>query len=264
MTVESDEIWNTWAAIREKAPLVHSVTNLVSMDIMANLLLAIGASPVMAHATEEVADFAKMAGAVNINMGTLDGAWVESMQAAAVAARRAGTPWLFDPVGVGATPYRTGVAASLIAIKPAIVRANASEVLALNGGTGGKGVDSSHGSDQALEAAKDLARRKETVVAVTGASDYVTDGSRVARIDNGHPLMGRVTATGCALTAAIGAALAVTGEPFRAACHTLVCYGVAGELAAEQAAGPGSFRVAFLDALANLDRATLAARAKLS
>ncbi len=264
MTATSEEVWTTIAAIRAQAPLVHSVTNLVSMDIMANVLLAIGASPVMAHATEEVADFARIAGAVNINMGTLDAAWVESMQAAAAAARRAGTPWLLDPVGVGATAYRNANAASLLLLKPAILRANASETLALAGGAGAKGVDASHGAEQALEAAKGLAARHGAVVAVTGASDYVTDGEHVVRIDNGHPLMARVTATGCALTAVMGAALAVTGEPFAAAVHALVAYGIAGEMAAERAAGPGSFRVHFLDCLAGLDRAAVEARMKLA
>lgn len=252
-----EAVWSTMAAIREQGPLVHSVTNLVSMDIMANMLLAIGASPVMAHATEEVAAFAQMAGAVNLNMGTLDAAWVDSMRAAAVAASRAGTPWLFDPVGVGATAYRNGVAASLIAHKPSIIRGNASEILALAGGAGGKGVDASHGVEEAQAVARDLAERSGAVIAVTGASDYVTDGTRAAKIDNGHPMMARVTATGCALTAVMGAALAVTGAPFTAACHALAAYGIAGEVAATGAAGPGSFRVAFLDAIATLDQTTI-------
>ncbi len=264
MTGSSEEVLTTLAAIREQAPLVHSVTNLVSMDIMANMLLAIGASPVMAHATEEVAEFAKIAGAVNINMGTLDSPWIESMQAAAVAARRAGTPWVFDPVGVGATAFRSGTAASLITLQPAIIRANASEVLALGGGTGAKGVDASHGVEQALEVAKEVAQRNATLIAVTGVSDYVTDGDRVARIDNGHTMMARVTATGCALTAVMAAALAVTGEPFTAAVHALIAYGIAGEIAAQSAGGPGSFRVAFLDSIATLDQAAIEAHMKLA
>ncbi len=264
MTDASDQVWATVKSVRERAPLVHNVTNLVSMDIMANLLLAVGASPVMAHATEEVAEFAGMAGAVNINMGTLDAAWIESMQAAAAAARRAGTPWLFDPVGVGATAYRTATAASLLTLQPAVVRANASEVLALTGGPAGKGVDASHGTEQAVEVAMTLARRSGAVVAVTGVSDYVTDGVRVARIDNGHAMMARVTATGCALTAFIAAAVAAIEDPFKASMHALAAYGIAGELAAAEAKGPGSFRVAFLDSLAGLDEATIARHLKLS
>ncbi len=264
MTESSAAVWSTVVAIREKGPLVHSVTNLVSMDIMANVLLAIGASPVMAHATEEVAAFAKMAGAVNINMGTLDAPWVESMRAAAAAAGRAGTPWLFDPVGVGATAYRNGVAASLITHKPSIIRGNASEILALAGGAGGKGVDASHGVEEAEAVARNLAERTGAVVAVTGASDYVTDGARQKRIDNGHPMMARVTATGCSLTAVMAAAVAVTADPFTAAGHALAAYGIAGEIAAEAAAGPGSFRVAFLDAIANLDQAAIADRIRLA
>lgn len=263
MDESSDQVWATCRAIRDKAPLVHSVTNFVSMDLMANLLLAVGASPVMAHATEEVAELAAIAGAVNVNMGTLDSAWVESMQAAASAARRAGTPWVFDPVGVGATAYRSGTAANLMTFKPSVVRGNASEILALTGGAGARGVDASHGVEQAVEAAMALAKRSGAVIAVTGASDYVTDGVRIARIDNGHPLLARVTATGCALTAFVAAAVAATGELFTATQHAIALYGIAGELAAEGARGPGSFRVAFLDALASLDREAVAARLKL-
>jgi len=264
MDATGDQVFRTLQAIRDKRPLVHSVTNFVSMDIMANLLLAVGASPVMAHATEEVGALAEIAGAVNINMGTLDGAWVESMQTAAAAARRAGTPWVFDPVGVGATPYRTGTAANLMTLKPTVVRGNASEVLALTGGSGGKGVDASHAVEQAVEAAVDLARRSGAVVAATGASDYVTDGIRIVRIDNGHPLLSTVTATGCALTAFIGAAVAATGEAFVATQHAIALFGIAGEIAAEQARGPGSFRVALLDALYQLDREAVTGRIKLS
>ncbi|GAB5471594.1 MAG: hydroxyethylthiazole kinase [Rhodospirillales bacterium] len=254
----SAQVWTTVAAVRQTGPLVHNIANFVSMDIMANLLLAVGASPVMAHATEEVADFAAMAGAVTVNMGTLDSGWIESMRAAAAGARKAGTPWLLDPVGVGATAYRTGIAVGLLSFAPSLIRGNASEIMALTGGAGGKGVDASHASSQALDAAKALAAKSGALVVVTGASDYVTDGSRVARVDNGHHMMARVTATGCALTAFIAAAVAATEDSFEASLHALAAYGIAGEIAAERSAGPGSFRVAFLDALANLEQADIA------
>ncbi|MEO1194380.1 MAG: hydroxyethylthiazole kinase [Pseudomonadota bacterium] len=269
MGATAAEVWTTVQAIRERGPLVHNLANYVSMDIMANLLLAAGASPVMAHATEEVGAFAAMAGAVTVNMGTLDDRWVESMQAAATAASQAGTPWLLDPVGVGATRYRTGVAQMLLKLKPQVIRGNASEVMALLGAQaglegGGKGVDSLHGSDEALSAAQALAASSGAVVVVTGARDYVTDGSHGGQVDNGHPLMARVTATGCSLTAFMGAALSVQPDRVSACLHALAAYGIAGEIAAERAQGPGSFRVAFLDAIAGLTEAQIAERARLA
>jgi hydroxyethylthiazole kinase len=168
---------------------------------------------------------------------------------------------VLDPVGVGATAYRTGVARDLLAIGPTVLRANASEVLALAGAARAptKGVDSSHGSDQAIEAAGALARDSGSIVAVTGAVDYVTDGARALRVQNGHPLMTRVTALGCTSSAVVAAFLAVETDPLAAAAEALGVFGLAAQLAAEKAEGPGGLRWRLLDALASLDQTALQA-----
>lgn len=257
--LDGEAVWQSLLALRSEAPLVHNIANFVAMDLAANVLLAVGASPVMAHAREEVADMVAIAGALTINIGTLDPAWVEAMEIAAEKARALGKPWVLDPVGAGATPYRNEVLKRLVALKPTVIRGNGSEILALRGKAAARGVDSANASVEALDAARDLAKRTGGIVAVTGAVDYVTDGRRLAACANGHPLMGRVTATGCALTALVGALLALE-EPFAATLHALAIYGVAGEIAAQKADGPGSFRVHFLDSLAALDRVALAER----
>lgn len=258
-----DATWRTRLALNAEAPLVHNITNLVAMDLAANVLLAVGASPVMAHARDEVADMVGLAGALTINIGTLDPDWVEAMHLAVDRARELDKPWILDPVGAGATPYRNRVLKELLAKQPTVIRGNGSEILALKGKAAARGVDSANASVEALDAARSLARKTGGIVAVTGAVDYVTDGQRLAAVANGHPLMGRVTATGCALTALVGAAVAVTGEPFDGTLHALAIYGVAGELAALQADGPGTFRAHFLDALHKFDRASLAERLRV-
>jgi hydroxyethylthiazole kinase len=241
----------TLSAIRERGPLVQNITNFVAMDLAANTLLAVGASPAMVHAPEESAEFAGIAGALTINLGTMERHWVDSAEAAAKAAVAAGVPWVLDPVAVGATGFRRGNAARLLACKPTVVRGNASEIMTLAGVSGaeGKGVDSSVGSEAAAEAATALARETGAVVVVTGATDIVTDGHRRATCGNGHEMMTRITATGCALTALTGACLAVEPDPLTAALHALAIFGVAGEEAAAAAAGPGSLRWRLLDAL---------------
>ena len=190
------------ALLRAKRPLVHNITNLVVMNWTANILLALGASPVMAHALEEVEEFAAMAGALVVNIGTLDAGFVEAMISAAETARKQHVPWILDPVGVGATRYRTETARKLLERKPAIIRGNAGEILALAGEAAGavKGVDSLAASDASLHAAQRLAKKAGALVAVTGAVDYVTDGERVARVEGGHAMSQQVTGTGCAAT----------------------------------------------------------------
>lgn len=244
------EVWRSLSLLRSQRPLVHCVTNYVAMDISANLLLAAGASPVMAHALEEVEDIAGAAGALAINIGTLDERWVESMLAAAKAAVEAGVPWVLDPVGVNATAYRLEVAKRLMGLQPTVIRGNASEIATLGGGGGGgQGVDSTIESFDALDAAQELARKTGAVVAITGAVDYVTNGRELVAVANGHELMSRVTAVGCALTALTAACLAVRADALSAAVHSLVLMGIAGELAAERAQGPASFRMQLLDSL---------------
>ena len=252
-----DERLDPWGAlerVRERAPLVHCITNYVAMDVAANALLAVGASPAMVHAAEEVEEFVGISSALTVNIGTLSPAWVESMARAADRASAAGTPWVLDPVGAGATRYRTGVARDLARRRPSVVRGNASEILTLAGEVGGtKGVDSTRGADEARPAAEGLARALGCVVAVTGAVDYATDGRRTLAVRHGHPLMTRVTALGCALTGVTGALLAVEPDPLLAAAYALALFGLAGEAAAEGAAGPGTLRVRLMDALHTLE-----------
>ena len=253
------------ARLRARGPLVHNITNYVVMNTTANALLAIGASPAMVHAMPEAAAFAPLAQALVINIGTLSPAWVEAMEQAAAAANAAGVPWILDPVAAGATAYRSDASKRLLALGPAIVRGNASEIMALAGDTGaaGKGVDSTEGSDAARAAARALAAQTRCVVAVTGAIDYVTDGTRMTGIANGDPMLSRVTGTGCAATALCGAFLGAGLPAFDAAIAGLAAIGVAAEKAVATANGPGSFQVALIDALYTLDGATLAAGANL-
>lgn len=242
------------ARMRAAAPLVQNITNYVAMNPMANILLAAGASPAMVHAREEAAEFAAIADALTINIGTLSADWLESMVEAATAANAAGTPWVLDPVAVGATAFRRGAGESLVALGPTLIRGNASEILALaQQAESGKGVDANDSVAAAESAATRLARATGAVIAVTGPVDFVTDGRRAARVANGHPLMPRVTALGCSLTGVAGAFLGARCDPFEGTVAALAYYGFAGEMAAVGAPGPGTFAVRFLDALAGVD-----------
>ncbi|MEG1833011.1 MAG: hydroxyethylthiazole kinase [Burkholderiaceae bacterium] len=238
------------ARVRSSAPLVHCLTNEVVQSITANVLLALGASPAMIVADEEVADFAAISGAVLINVGTLYPARLQAMQLAVAAAHAAGRPWTLDPVAAGVLAYRTSALHGLISHKPAAIRGNASEILSLAGITAaGKGVDSTAASSAAIAAAQSLALMSGAVVAVTGEIDYVTDGHQTWSVTGGHPLMTRVVGTGCALSAVVAAFTA--GAPDRLVATAAACAVMAraGELATRVAAGPGSFLPAFLDAI---------------
>lgn len=263
MILSADTIWKLLAVVRERQPLVHNITNFVVMNNTANALLALGASPAMVHSSDEVEDFVAISQALVINIGTLYSEQIAACKLAAIKAKAVGVPWVLDPVGAGATPYRRAAASALARLAPSVIRGNGSEILTLAEQTQsgqGKGVDSSHGSETALDAARQLATDTEAAVAITGAVDYVTDGRRVAAIENGHPLMTRVTGLGCSATAVIGAFLAVERDAFAATVAALAVFGVAGEIAAARSPGPGSLQVALLDALYLLDEATLAAR----
>ncbi|QIJ44521.1 hydroxyethylthiazole kinase (plasmid) [Rhizobium leguminosarum] len=253
-------------AMREKPPLVQCITNYVAMNIAANVLLASGASPAMVHAAEEAGEFAGIASAVTINIGTLSTQWIEGMQAAAKAATSAGKPWVLDPVAHYATAFRRNAVAELLALRPTIIRGNASEIIALAGGESrGQGVDSRDPVEQAEGSARWLAERQQAVVAVTGAVDFVTNGERAVRIEGGSALMPQVTALGCSLTCLVGAFAATAPEDiFGATVAALATFAIAGEEAALGAAGPGSFSWRFLDALTALDPETLDARARVS
>jgi hydroxyethylthiazole kinase len=236
------------------------------MEVVANCLLALGASPAMVHAEDEVEDFVGIASALVINIGTLSPPWVAAMERAARRANALGKPWVLDPVGCGATPYRTRTAAALAGLGPTVIRGNASEIMALAGATSGptRGVDSSHEASEAFAAGSALARDLGTVVAITGAVDHVTDGERLLRVSNGDPAMTRVTALGCAASGVVGAFLAIEPEPLPAAASALAVFGLAGERAAAAAAGPGSLRVRIVDELAALEERALASGVRIA
>ena len=245
-------------ALHAQAPLVHCITNYVAMNIAANVVLAAGASPAMVHSDLEVADFVPISGALTINIGTLSPTWVAAMQKAADTAVATGKPWVLDPVAHFATPYRGEVVRDLIARKPSIIRGNASEILALSGAaTAGKGADSGDSVADAHSAATALAKAQGCVVAITGEVDFVTDGTRAAQILGGSDLMPKITAMGCSLTALMGAFAAIA-PPFEATVAALAMFAEAGDRAARKADGPGSFQIAFLDALSHIAPADLA------
>jgi hydroxyethylthiazole kinase len=239
------------ARLRERAPLTHCLTNAVVQNFTANVLLAAGAAPAMVPAAEEAGDFARIADALLVNVGTLTAPEAEAMRIAVAAAREAHTPWVLDPVAVGALRLRTGLAGELVALSPTIVRGNPSEILALAGAAGGgRGVDSTAGVEEAVDAAADLARRTGSVVAVSGVVDHVTDGRTVVEVAGGDVLLTKVTGAGCALGALMAAFAAVSATPLDAAVEASRLMAQAAERAAAAARGPGSFAVALLDELA--------------
>ena len=254
------------ALIRERKPLIHQITNYVVMNETANATLALGALPVMAHAPQEVEEMASAASALVLNIGTLSDTWVESMVLAGLAANRAGVPIVLDPVGAGATRYRTETSQRLLGeLRVAVVRGNSAEIATLAGKEAQiRGVEAV-GEAGRPELAREAARALGAVVAVTGPVDHVSDGVTVCAVANGHELLGTVTGTGCMSTAITGCFLGVRADdPLAAATEALVAFGVAGEDAAKKAKGPGSFHVALYDALYGLDPKKLDSRAKLS
>jgi hydroxyethylthiazole kinase len=256
----------TLAELRERKPLVHQITNYVVMNETANATLAIGALPVMAHAPEEVEEMVGLASALVLNIGTLSERWIDAMLLAGRAATERGIPVVLDPVGAGATRYRTETAKRILAeVGVTVMRGNAGEVATLVGVAAEvRGVESISAGDGAAEVARAAGRSLGLVAAVTGAVDHVSDGERVVAVANGVPLLGAVTGTGCMSSAITGCFLAAKPDaPLEAAVEALAAFGVAGEDAAEGARGPGSFHVALYDALWNLDPATLDARARI-
>jgi hydroxyethylthiazole kinase len=251
--------------VRERKPLVHQITNYVVMNETANATLALGALPVMAHAREEVAEMARIAGALVLNIGTLSPHWVEAMLIAGVAANEAGVPVVLDPVGAGATSFRTETAKRILGqVDVAVLRGNAGEIATLVGVQAEvRGVESIAAGDDVAAIARAAASAFDVVASVTGPVDHVSDGERVAAIGNGDPLLATVTGTGCMSSAITGCFLAVD-DPFEAAVAALVAFGVAGEDAARDAKGPGSFHVGLYDALAMLDPETLDGRARVT
>ena len=251
--------------IRERKPLVHQITNYVVMNETANATLALGALPVMAHALQEVEEMASAASALVLNIGTLSDDWVVAMLVAGRAANKAGAPVVLDPVGAGATSYRTETSRRLLGeLDVAVVRGNSAEIATLAGQSAEiRGVEAIGGSG-GPELAREAARALGCVAAVTGPVDHVSDGERTVSVSNGHELLGTVTGTGCMSSAVTGCFLAVRADdPFYAAAEALVAFGVAGEEAAKKAKGPGSFHVALYDALYGLEPNKLDKQAKV-
>lgn len=245
--------------IRKKSPLIHNITNYVVMNNTANALLAIGASPVMAHSSAEVEEMVSIASSLVLNIGTLDAAWVEAMLLAGKAAMKRDIPIVFDPVGAGATKYRSAVCKRLIEeCHPAVIRGNASEIIALlNINAQTKGVDSTNTSDAALLSAKALARQTNAIIVISGETDYITDGDKVESVKNGSTMMTKVTGMGCTATAITGAFAAINDNLLEAATHAMAVMGIAGEIAAATSKGNGSLQVNFLDTLCNLNEETI-------
>lgn len=236
--------------MRKVAPLVHCITNDVVQEITANVLLAMGASPAMVVAKEEAGHFAAIASALLINLGTPHVETLEAMHLAADAANHHRVPWVLDPVAAGVIPWRDQMIHGLMVMKPTCVRGNASEIRALAGmGQGGKGVDSTDSSDAALSAAVKLALEYQTLVCVTGRTDYVTDGKRILSTTGGSMKSTMVVGTGCSLSAMVAAFLAQTEHPLEAVISACAFAKLASQHAAGIASGPGSFKVAYVDAL---------------
>jgi hydroxyethylthiazole kinase len=234
--------------LRARRPRVHCITNAVAQAFTANVLLAAGAVPSMTISPDEVAAFAARADALLVNLGTFDTERRGATEAALGQIAAEGKPWVLDPVLIDRSPPRAAYARELAMRRPSAIRLNEAEFIAL------------------AEAAPPevFAKRNGAVVALTGESDVITDGTRIVRVGNGHPLMARVTAMGCAASALVAAALAIEPDALKAVASALLIFGIAGDIAGETANGPGSFGVHFLDALFNLDPETIRARAKVS
>jgi hydroxyethylthiazole kinase len=256
----------TLRTLREHKPLVHQITNYVVMNETANATLALGALPVMAHAGEEVEEMVQLASALVLNIGTLSEHWVDSMLLAGVAANGRGIPVVLDPVGVGATEYRTATARRILdLVDVTVLRGNAGEIATLVGAQAEvRGVESISTGLAPAQLAQEAARRLGVVASVTGPVDHVSDGERVLSVANGHELLAAVTGTGCMSSAITGCFLArKPDEPLEAAAEALAAFGVAAEDAAAGAGGPGTFHARLYDALYALDVVTLDGRAHI-
>ena len=256
----------TLRTMRERRPLVHQITNYVVMNETANATLAIGALPVMAHAGEEVEEMVRLASSLVINIGTLSEPWVESMLLAGGAATARGIPVVLDPVGAGATAYRTATARRILdVVDVTVLRGNAGEVATLVGAQAEvRGVESIVAGLDPADLAREASRRLGVVASVTGPVDHVSDGDRVLAVANGVSLLAAVTGTGCMSSALTGCFLAAKpDEPLEAAAEALAALGVAAEVAAEGAGGPGTFHARLYDALYTLDPDTLDERTRI-
>ncbi|UCF32050.1 MAG: hydroxyethylthiazole kinase [bacterium] len=251
--------------IRAKRPMIHHITNYVVMNVTANVTLAMGASPVMAHANEEVEEMVAFASAHVLNPGTLSLPWISAMLKSGKKAKELGIPVILDPVGAGATQLRTDACRQILEeVGPDVIRGNLAEVKILAGEDAAiKGVDSLETGEIPLDAFKELARQTSATICVTGPTDYITDGYTFYRVENGDPMMGYVTGTGCSATTAVAVFCAVGGATAESCSMGLAVFGACGELAADECSGPGSFQVAILDALFNAPSQNLGAMLRI-
>ncbi len=254
--------------IKTKTPLVWNISNFVSMDIAANMLLALGASPAMAHALEEAEDFSNICKAINgaltINIGTFDNHWKNCAIKIAKQANLNNIPWVLDPVGAGASKFRNENAKQLLSLKPTVLRGNASEIISISGiKSSGKGVDSTSTSNDALDAAISIAKSEKIIVAITGEVDYVTDGSKIYAVYGGNEMMTKITATGCALTCLIGAGLTSEQNNLISTANIMGIYSVASEKALISSKGPASLRSELIDTIYNLTPAEVEKNIKI-
>lgn len=259
-------LWKYIQSVKQQSPLVHNITNYVVMNNTANTLLAVGASPIMAHAKSEVCDMVAIAHSVVINIGTLDEYWAEAMLQAAEKAYDLNKPWVLDPVGAGATSFRNDILQQLLQFKPTVVRGNASEIIALAkaNNTVTKGVDNTAESNEAIAAARIISTQFNTVVCISGATDIITNNQQTIFIENGHPLMTKVTGLGCSASALIGAFVGVVENKIEATATAMALLGIAGELAEKQSQGPGSLQLNIIDKLYNITEDEFNSHIKIS
>jgi hydroxyethylthiazole kinase len=248
-----DKLFYDVEQIRKKNPVIHNISNFVVMPITANLLLSLGASPIMAHAQEELAEILTLSQSLLINIGTLDENWINAIVAAQRIALQTSIPIVFDPVGAGASQYRTETAKKILAQGVQVLRGNASEIMALvDARIKTKGVDSIQSSENALTFAAQLAKKYHCIVVVSGKIDFIVNENHYVRLDCGTTLFTKVVGMGCSLTAVIASFLTVNPDPFLATVHAMAMFGLTGELTAQKALGPGSFYTQLLDNLYKL------------
>lgn len=249
-----NNLWNYIQSVKNQSPLVHNITNFVVMNNTANALLAVGASPIMSHAKSEIKEMVAISNAIVINIGTLDEYWSESMLIAAEEAHRLNKTWILDPVGAGATSFRDEVLAKLLQFKPTVIRGNASEIIALAKAnkTVTKGVDSTAESNEAINAAKSLVENYQSVVCISGATDIIIDDKETYFVENGHPLMTKVTGLGCSASAIVGAFAGTSENKTKSTVAAMSLLGIAGELSEKISDGPGSLQMNILDKLYNI------------
>lgn len=248
-------LWNIIEQVRVQSPLVQNITNYVVMNNTANALLAVGASPIMSHAHEEIYEMVRLCQSLVINIGTLDKTWNESMVNAAQSALEYDRPWILDPVGMGATILRNEMVRQLVALKPKVIRGNATEILSLAyHEKNAKGVDSSNLSEEAIQAGISISQKYNTVVCISGKNDFIIQDDKLISLSNGHEMMKYVTGLGCSSTAIIGACLAVEKDAFLAAAAGMSLLSIAGELAEKYSSGPGSLQAHILDELYNMNK----------